>query len=288
METRLLRIESEDGVPLAGALKMPDGPGTLPFDLVIQHHGQAGNFYSPNLLEPVGERFLARGCAVLRVNNRGHDLLYNGPDGRLGAAVESIRESVLDWSAWIACAGTLGYERIAVWGHSLGAVKTLYFASSHGGPPLSHVIATSPPRFSHSSYLARPDGTLFRDQYAEAEALVTAGEPERLLSITVPTRALVSARTYLDKYGPDETYEVCGLLTRVDVPTLVTVGGEEGKSGAPDRFVFEGLARDIAELAERAANLSFALVPSANHAYAGRTDELWQTIEEWTERSPAT
>ena len=40
------------------------------------HHGVGGNFYNPSL-DAVGDRLLAEGVAVLRVNNRGHDIAYN-------------------------------------------------------------------------------------------------------------------------------------------------------------------------------------------------------------------
>ena len=38
------------------------------------HHGVGGNFYSPGMFEQYSDALLEQGCAVLRVNNRGHDL----------------------------------------------------------------------------------------------------------------------------------------------------------------------------------------------------------------------
>ena len=46
----------------------------LAVDVVILHHGVGGNFYSPGMFEQYSDALLEQGCAVLRVNNRGHDL----------------------------------------------------------------------------------------------------------------------------------------------------------------------------------------------------------------------
>ena len=44
-----------------------------PVDGLCFIHGTGGNFYASTLFDAIGERCLKQGCAVLRVNTRGHD-----------------------------------------------------------------------------------------------------------------------------------------------------------------------------------------------------------------------
>src|SRR5438094_295145 len=86
MNVELVRVVTNDGVRLEGSLRLAESPETerLPVDVVIFHHGVGGNFYNQTFFEKMSDAFLALGCAVLRVNNRGHDLAFNSPAGRLG------------------------------------------------------------------------------------------------------------------------------------------------------------------------------------------------------------
>lgn len=283
MNVELVRVQTADGIRLDGALRRAEpGASRLPVDVVILHHGVGGNFYSENFFDPVGDELLARGCAALRVNNRGHDLAYNTPSGRLGAAFETVDDSRHDWKAWIDFAEQAGYRRVALWGHSLGAVKTIYFSAVQGDPRVACAIATSPPRFSYSDYLSRADGSQFRAYYDRARRALDENDPDGLLTITIPTSAILSARTYVDKYGPDERYDLLKLLPGVSVPILVTIGSEEGaRPDSPDRFSFGGLAGKVATLAGQTPNLTFELISGADHMYTGKTDDLWSVVERW-------
>src|SRR5256885_10306075 len=101
----LVTTTTSDGVTLAGTLRRPPElhPSTIGVDLMILHHGVGGNFYRSTLFDRLSEHLLNAGCAVLRVNNRGHDLLgneqQNGQPVRLGAAFESVADCVHDWRA---------------------------------------------------------------------------------------------------------------------------------------------------------------------------------------------
>jgi len=98
----------------------------------------------------------------------------------------------------------------------------------------------------------------------------------------IPTNLLVTASVYLDKYGPEERYDILKHLPNVRTPLLVTIGGEEGiYPDRPDRFGFAGLAEQVAALASDQPNLHFELIPGANHSYTDRTDQLWAAVERW-------
>lgn len=281
----LVSIQTPDEVTLDGSLRRPD-PGiecSLPMDCVIMHHGVGSNFYKSHFHDPMAEIFLARGCAVMRVNNRGHDLAYNHmPQGRLGAAFETIDDCRIDWKCWTDYAESQGFERIGLWGHSLGAVKTIYYMANEKDPRIQRVIASSPPRFSHSAYLARNDGHIFGDQVEHAQKLADAGEMDAIFAITVPTGALMTTRTFFDKYGPEERYDIMKHLPEISHPILVLFGGLEGNIPAnPDRFGFGGLADGVTEFAGGTDNTSCRVIEGGDHFYTGRTDELWAAVDGW-------
>ena len=281
----LVSIQTPDEVTLDGVLRRPD-TGTrnsLPIDCVIMHHGVGSNFYKSHFHNPMADNFLARGCAVMRVNNRGHDLAYNHlPQGRLGAEFETVDDCRIDWKCWTDYAEAQGFERIGLWGHSLGAVKTIYYMGREKDERIRRVIASSPLRFSHSAYLARDDGELFGNHVKEAQKLKDAGEMETVFAITVPTGALMTARTFFDKYGPEERYDIMKHLPGISAPLLVLFGGLEGNVPENiDRFGFGGLAERVTEFAVGTDNASCGVIDGGDHFYTGRTDELWAAVDGW-------
>ena len=102
----LVRVQTCDGLLLDGSLRKPsrDRRPQLGIDIAILFHGVGGNFYNTTMFEGYSEALLERGCAVLRVNNRGHDpimrLLNDEPSERYGAAYEVVDECRYDWRAW--------------------------------------------------------------------------------------------------------------------------------------------------------------------------------------------
>src|SRR3954452_15100597 len=92
----LVSVETADGVRLDGALRTPPQgtPQRLGLDLVICHHGQAGNFYGSYMFNGIGDHFLEGGCSVLRVHSRGHHHMaaLGRPSGPLGGAVYEVIE----------------------------------------------------------------------------------------------------------------------------------------------------------------------------------------------------
>ena len=285
----LVSVRTPDDVPLDGSFRRPDAAAdcSLPIDCIIMHHGVGSNFYKAHFQEEMSEKFLEHGCAVLRVNNRGRDLAYNiMPKGRLGAAFETVDDCRIDWKCWIDFAQAQGFERIGLWGHSLGAVKTIYYMATENDARIKRVIASSPPRFSHSAYLARNDGHIFGDQVEIAQKLADAGEMDAVFAITVPTRALMTTRTFFDKYGPEERYDIMKHLPGITPPILVIIGGLEGNNPKdPDRFGFGGLADMVSEFADGADNASFSLIEGGDHFYTGLTHELWIAVEGWLGQS---
>ena len=73
----LVRVATRDGVGLTGMSRKPkeEGASRLGVDVVLLMHGTGGNFYTNSMMWQYSGALLEQGCAVLRVNNRGHDLV---------------------------------------------------------------------------------------------------------------------------------------------------------------------------------------------------------------------
>ena len=200
MQVELVHVATSDEVPLDGYLRTASSAG--PLDLVICHHGVGSKFYTPSFFDRVGDRLLDRGCAVLRVNNRGHDDAFGVGQRTFGATYEIVDECRYDITAWLGFAQARGFKRVGVWGHSLGAVNTIYFLSVQDDARITCAIASSPPRFAYALYDERLHAVLQR-----AQTLVDAGTPDELVQAQVPVQRRFAAQTYLDKYGPDARYD---------------------------------------------------------------------------------
>jgi pimeloyl-ACP methyl ester carboxylesterase len=306
MNVDLVSVETSDGIRLDGAWRKP-APGQSPrlgVDAIIFHHGVAGNFYNASFIDSIGDEFLALGCAVLRVNNRGHDGTYNPArsgtgnyaqvlasrrdGGPLGAAFEIVDDSRLDIRAWVDFAERAGYGRIALWGHSLGAVKTIYYLANEADTRVCCAVASSPPRQRYRAYLTMPLAEEFQTTLQRANALIERGEPDTLMRVRLPNPNVFSARTYVDKYGPQERYDIVTHLPRVRVPLLMTLGGEEGATpDSPDAASMWGWAEELAPVADRQPNLTFNLIDGADHFYTGRVPALWSAARSWLEQAAA-
>lgn len=283
MLVELVQAQTRDGLRLDGSFQAPGSPardalGVSAFCLV---HGTGGNFYSSTLFDAVAERLLQLGCAVLRVNTRGHDGVSTAATARgglrLGAAYEAVDDCRHDLAAWIDWLVARAGPRVGLVGHSLGAVKCLYALAGEPRPEVRRVIALSPPRLSYKAFAAGPRGAEFLDTYARAERLVEQCRPAELLEVKMPLPMVITAAGYVEKYGPDERYDYLRFVGGAGCPTLVTLGGLEVR----DNAAFQGAPEELARLGSRHPHLRTELVGSADHFYSAARPELLDRIESW-------
>jgi pimeloyl-ACP methyl ester carboxylesterase len=282
MQVELVSTTTSDDVRLDGYLRVPsETPDpSQSLDVVVCLHGVGGNFYGPSFFDRIGAKFLDRKCAVLRVNSRGHDQAFQTAGMRLGAAYEIVDECRLDIKAWLDYAEQRGFRRAILWGHSLGAVKAVYYqAVAEEDPRVIGAIASSPPRFSYKAYLVTEEGERFLADITRAQELIDAEKPTELLEVLVPVARTFSALTYVDKYGPRARYDYFQHLPKVGKPLLLTLGSLEA-----DNPSFAPLAEMGPALATRWPAVSYQLIYGADHAYADHTDELWTAVASWLPR----
>jgi len=278
----LVYTESEDGLTLEGvvirpAAKATDRHGTVDRDVaLIWVHGLTGKFYEPSAVR-VGRELAGDGYTVISGNNRGHDFgtMLRRADGTAvlgGGGWECFDESPRDVAAWIGVAESLGFGRVVLFGHSLGALKVAYYQALRQDPRVVGLVAGSPPVRA---------GRLDPSLVAQAERMVDEGRGKDLLAWgTSPAGAgthsaqtyLNRARTGLDVYGLDVPDPAVG---KIRCPLLAIYGTDEAwVGGAADLKV-------IARNAAAAARVDTAMIDGADHVYTGHERDVARVVARW-------
>jgi pimeloyl-ACP methyl ester carboxylesterase len=279
----LVQTTTRDGVRLDGAFQSlaAAGASALAVDALCFLHGTGGNFYSSALFDDFAEHLQQLGCAVLRANTRGHDGISTAVTARggrrLGAAYEVVDECRHDVAAWLDWLRQRVGPRVGLLGHSLGAVKCLYALAQEPQPGAACVIGLSPPQLSYSWFCSSPQAVEFLETFQRANSLVNSGQPGALLDVKLPLPFVITAASYVEKYGPDERYNFLRFVTGVPCPMLLTFGGVEVEKN----MAFRGAPEAVAELAVRQRQLRVETIAGADHFYTGVRPEVIACVEAW-------
>jgi pimeloyl-ACP methyl ester carboxylesterase len=280
-EEELVYIQAEDGLPLEGAVIRPVGRAPHPIPLLFVH-GLTGKFYSPSVVR-IGRELAGRGFTFVTGNNRGHDGGYpfraspDAPTRIYGGSWEDVFESVHDISAWLRFTTGLGFERVALLGHSLGARKVAYYQGERQDQRVAGLVTASPPIKG-----VRPRTELT----AQARAMVEAGRGQDLLpwGISPAGMGTSSAQAYLDRFKPG--WDVFGVeggdpaIARVRCPLLAFYGTNEAwVGGADDLEVIRVKARAAARVETR-------LFEGADHSYTGQHVAVGEALAAWLRTLP--
>jgi pimeloyl-ACP methyl ester carboxylesterase len=283
MPTELRRVISADGVFLDGALETPAIAATsnLPVDAFLLVHGTGSNFYDAGVLESFEQQASATDHAVLRINTRGHDGVSSIPatQGSVpgGAAYETIDDCRFDLHAWLDDLVSLGYSRIVLVGHSMGAVKSILTMATQPHSAVRYLVGISPPRFHHARLMADSRTDAFRADYARACRLVDEGCAEELMCVQQPLPMLLTANGFLAKYGPHDDFDVVTHLPNISRPTLIVVGSDSVKNSP----AFADLPQAIDDVAKTNERLSVKIVEGANTGYSSHLDIPFACVERW-------
>ena len=282
----LVRSIASDGVTLDGALTAPAATtgqqAALPVDAVLMLPGVGGSFYSSALLARTAELYAAAGVAALRVNTRGHDTLFTSytPKGprRLGAAAELVSESTLDVAAWLEWIGGRGWRRVLLWGHSLGAIKSVYTQATAPSSAVVGIVALSPPRLSATAFRLGEGSAAYLHSLTEAKRQLAAGKGDSLIESRFPFPMPMTAETFVDKYG-GERYSIESLVEKLRCPSQFFYGERELAAG---QIAFSGLDTS---LPPRNPLVTCQVVPAADHSYRECVDQAFAMQRAGLERA---
>ena len=277
----LVEVTTPEGIPLSGAYFAPaDVSRSYSVDAILFFHGDGGNFYSSPYLE-LGKRMAEQGIAFLTANRRGHDHLSNGVRGGplAGYAFESVDDSRADFGAWLELLRARGHRRIAIGGHSGGAVRAAYAQAKERFTDVVAVIPVSPGEYNHEGIIAL-HGEDFSGPFRESERNIAEGSPDTLLRPGVPWGSIWSARAFIDCFNQDNRYSVTTHAADTGCPTLFIFGSEECAVGGSQELPVCGAARRSLGAAGY-PHVQVIEIDGANHGYIGREDELFETILLW-------
>ena len=115
---------------------------------------------------------------------------------------------------------------------------------------------------------------------AQAQQHIDRGHPDALIDTAYPIPLLVTAKVFMEKYGPQETYDILRHIPKVQCPLLIMVGTAEAQT----MMAFQGLPPLLEKLAGTVDNLTFASIPGTDHAYTHQRGYVWGVVRQWLEK----
>jgi len=270
----IVYTDTADGLTLEGVVIRPTSAAARPVP-VIWVHGLTGRFYAKSSIL-TGRDLAAAGYTFISGNNRGHDFGARIPrkDGDAllaGGGWERFDESPHDVDAWITFATSLGFERVVILGHSLGALKVAYYQAQRQDPRVAGLVAASA-----ALRAARPDPDLVRlaermEAEGKAQDLLPWGSSRAGAGTHSAATFLNRVRTGLDQYGLDVADPAIGTIR---CPILAFFGTVQDTGDQAD---LEMIRRN-AKATER---VDTAIVEGADHVYTGRESAVAQVVLSW-------
>ena len=274
----LIRLTAADGVELDGAFfePSPDVKPAGPIDAVLCIHGSGRAFYTAATANMAND-LRNQGYAALTLNTRGHDTVW--VDRQTGVAEGNAYE-ILDTGRQDLRAGLdylygLGYQRIGILGHSMGAVKVAYYAAVEDDPRVAAVIPVSPVRLSCSYYLESDDAEEFRNNLETADRMEAEGRALDLFYVDFPIKEMFSAAAYLDKHGPPERYNVIQHAPKIRVPLFVLSGSLETHTRLLD------VPQDMIIAAVNSPRAEYLVLEGGNHSLTNMMPEAGAAVLDW-------
>jgi pimeloyl-ACP methyl ester carboxylesterase len=223
----------------------------------------------------IGRAVAEAGYTYVTGNNRGHDVgtwirPRDGETRLAGGAWEMFDESPRDIAGWIDFAVGLGFPRVVLLGHSLGALKVAYYQGARQDPRVIGLIAASPPVRA---------GWIDPDMLATAEKMVADGRGLELIHQGVGGPFVVSAQTRLNRYRADVDvygfFRPPGVVAAITCPILALYGSEEPNVGT------EADLATIRRNATRSAGVTTAMIAGADHVYTAHEADTAAVVVKW-------
>jgi len=256
-------------------------PRKIEAPVVICTHG-GGNSFCTTPLWRVAHAIHALGWGVAILNNRGHDWVSMNPLDRrwLGAAYEQFEDSAFDFKAGMQWLQQRGHRSIVISGHSLGALKAAYTQAHFPTGQMIALALFSPPRLPDDKVW---DWAAHEIILARSRSLAAEGKGEELMLVDMPTnapalRGLMSAQTYINKYGPEAATTALRYADRIRVPVFLAAGTEEKPQLS--------FSIDLEAALTNAPSVKRVSIAGADHMYTGRDDAVAREFAAWLSSLP--
>ncbi len=285
MKTEFIRFTTEDQLILQGLVYSPD---VLSRKAFLHIHGMGGNFYENRFIDVMAEHITQAQQTFLSINTRGHDIVADFPIPgseekyrRIGNAYEKFEECIFDIKSAVDYLQKSGYEEITLCGHSLGAVKVVYYAAKTQDQRIKKLILMSPPDMVG---LAEKESN-HKDLLSQAEKMILGGKGGELLPVKIWDYYYLSAYTYVDLNTRDKPVDIFNtydktkpsLIAEIKVPTLAFLGEKDDAAILPQQEALEL----IKNKAINAPNFEIDIIEGASHSYFGREQLMAERVVKW-------
>ncbi|MDA2934849.1 alpha/beta hydrolase [Acidobacteria bacterium AH-259-D05] len=286
-QLRFINIKAIDDFVICGALWEPQG--IVPSDVVafLYMPGSGGNYHSSGIVSFLPKMLLADGYAALAINTRQHDQYVN---------TDSLLDIRKDIEAAIRVLEALGYEKIVLFGHSLGGLHAIFYEAVTMDPAVKGLIATG--IFANlpwkSRHILNNNETRYRELSESALEYFKTGRRGEILPIpmmhTRGRSVKTTAQHFLTyRYTPAPIADGTQLIRRVPVPILVV--RDEGDA-IIEPFEPNWLISSANAPGSLVPDAKFVLIPNPNgqdpegemlrsHGFEDNKQELPNTVRKW-------
>lgn len=285
MKTTFIRATTDDKLILQGLLCEPKKNTNK---IILHIHGMAGNFYENRFLDSMAKTFTDNGWAFLSPNTRGHDYIADFPLAgakekyeRVGNFREKFEECIYDIKSWMDCVESKGYKDVVLQGHSLGAVKVVYYLGKTNDKRVNKLVLASPPDMVG---LAEAESN-HKELLTLSKKMIKNGKGNEILPKLLWNWYYLSAKTYTDFCQRDNPIDVFNtynkekfsIISKITVPTLAFFGSKDDAVIMP---VKEALGV-IKNKAKNCPQFDTRIIDGAPHSYFKHEDEMAEQIINW-------
>jgi pimeloyl-ACP methyl ester carboxylesterase len=285
MKTTLYRVSTKDGLRLDGALYEPDAGSKT---AILYLPGRAGNFYVNCFFEAMANAYTAAGFAFLPVNLRSHDQISDFRVGdtevirRIGQAFDIFEECIMDIDAWLDFLRARGFEKIILQGHSQGGCRAVYCLDQKPPADIVALVLMSPA--DAAGLLKKDSKENFENDLARAHKMIAAGRGEALLPRAIRGTYYVSAKSYVDEFGPNSKANIFPIfengdfkkLENIKIPVLAFYGAKE-------TICIDSPAKDLEIIASHLKNPKSKtfVIDGADQTYFGFEKQISEAVVKW-------
>lgn len=293
MKGKIIRTTTTDGLILHGMYCSP-AEHAISDTCIIHIHGSYGNFYENFFLSEMSEVYTKKGFTFISAGTRGRDYYAdfkirkgeNYDSIRIGGIREIFQHCEQDIQAWIDYAISQGSSRILLQGHSLGAMKVVFYLKHHPESIAGLILISPPDNFGlqQTQY-----GNRFQNDLLEAKQLVLSNEyalmPDGAYYDPITAKSFLSLLAY-----PEDT----GMFTYLDIP-LMKLSGMASilcpllvTFATANEAVIAPLNKCIAALQSSINDdvlFHYEIIQDANHSYHFKEIELVSKISNWLDKN---
>ena len=214
VKSELVRVETDDGVTLDGALWSP-ASGKARVGVVLAT-GTGGEFYSQGWF---GDRYAQAGYLALSLNRRDHGQNFG---------YRKLEPSALDHRYAVDLLVSRGVERVILAGHSYGTVTVPYYVMASDDSRVKGMILTSAlGDLRTGTRIAVGGQAKYDEMVAKARQMVQADRGQETLLMAPLTSGsrptMHNYEIFLDKRGPDSKAVPYQVLSKIENRPILAI-----------------------------------------------------------------